>query len=69
MNEIDSLDSDCAPTEKDDFKAKLFFSKENTTRMNIGQQKLVFWEGKMHDNNRSLMISSNSSGPKQRNIR
>jgi len=50
---IDSLDSNCSISKKDNFKAKEFFNKENTTRMNIGHQKLLTWAAKMRDNHKN----------------
>lgn len=52
INIIDSCDSDYSSEEneillKDDHRAYQFFSKENTTRINISRGKMATWTKKM----------------------
>ena len=49
-DDIDSMSSDYAESEADNFiKAFQFFSKENTTKINIAQQKMQAWVKKMKE--------------------
>ena len=49
-NSIDSMSSDYADSEVAvGMKAMEFFSKENTTRINIAQQKMKTWVSKMKE--------------------
>ena len=48
---IDSVSSDYGEsTVARDLKAYQFFSKENTTRINIAYQKMMFWDQKVKRN-------------------
>ena len=48
---IDSVSSDYGEsTVARDLKAYQFFSKENTTRINIAYQKMMFWDRKVKRN-------------------
>lgn len=61
LSDVNSLHSDYADSDADnDIKAIQFFSKENTTRINIGKQKMLAWKTKLKD---ELNCNSSKKSP------
>ena len=61
LTDVNSLNSDYADSDADnDIKAIQFFSKENTTRINIGKQKMMAWKTKLKD---GLNCNSSKKSP------